>query len=283
MSLKENQITINGLSLNYAEGGSGQPMIFMHNGGGFWHSWEHQLKHFSKTHHVYGIDWPGFGESEAPDGNITLEILSSTLAEFIRLKGLKNVILVGNCIGGSASLHYATNTTESIDKLLIFNICPGNLIVRLPIMRRYLMYLNRRPKSKRMFKGVLRFSAMKTPIKRKFPKMLFGQNPDRESDLWKRYEMKFKLESQMKSRLKLLFAADSYNLTDYLDEDNIPEHLLAWAEHNTVTSLEDHGNYHYELLQSSRFEIIKDGGHLCMYEQPEQVISLIEDYISKTN
>jgi pimeloyl-ACP methyl ester carboxylesterase len=283
MNLKEHQIELNGLSINYVEGGSGQAMIFMHNGGGFWHSWEHQVKHFSTSYKVYGIDWPGFGESEAPDHNITLKLLSETLSAFIREKNLKNVILVGNCIGGSAALHYCMHNENSVEKLLIFNICPGNLVVRLPIMRRYLMYLNRRPKSKRMFGKVLRFSAMKTPIQNNFPKILFGKVLNKESDLWKRYYKKFKIESQMKSRLKLLFAADSYNLENYLNGNEIPDHLLVWGEHNRVTSLEDHGQTHYKMLRSNRFEVVKNAGHLCMYERPSEVIALIEDYISKSD
>lgn len=67
-------------------------------GGGFWQSWEFQLRYFSKNYHVIGIDWPGFGESDLPEGLISLDLLTETLSEFIRLKALKNVILVGNCI-----------------------------------------------------------------------------------------------------------------------------------------------------------------------------------------
>lgn len=281
MSLEEKKIEINGLAINYVEGGSGQAMIFLHNGGGFWHIWEHQIKHFSKNYTVYGIDWPGFGESDLPIGLISLDLLTETLSEFIRLQKLENVILVGNCIGGSAALLYSITRPELVDKLLIFNICPGNLILRFPPMRRYISYLNKRKRSKSFFGAILKFSFTKTPIKRRFPRILFGNSVDKESSLYNRYIEKFKLKTQTTSRVNLVFSVHTFNVLEFLGKEKAPEHLLAWGEHNSVTSLKDHGHFHFNVLQSSQFEIIKNGGHLCMYEQPETTNALIKDYISK--
>ena len=281
MTLEEKHIIINGLAINYVEGGSGQAMIFLHNGGGFWHSWEHQIKYFAKHYNVFGIDWPGFGKSDLPNGLISLELLTDTLSEFIRLLDLKNVILVGNCIGGSAALNYNMNRPEMVHKLLVFNICPGNLIFRLPIMRRYISFLNRHKKSKSLIGSILIFGFTKTPIKRRFPSMLFGNKVDKESDLFKRYVEKFKLKTQTTSRVNMVFSVHTFNLLNYLGEEKAPEHLLAWGEFNSVTSVKNHGYYHYDLLQSNQFEIIKNAGHLCMYESPQITNDIIERYIRK--
>jgi pimeloyl-ACP methyl ester carboxylesterase len=193
---------------------------------------------------------------------------------------LENVILVANCIGGSASLLYTIKQPEMVDKLLIFNICPGNLIVRFPPMRKYISYLNKRKRSKSIFGSVLSFGFTKTPIKRKFPRILFGKAVDKESPLYNRYIEKFKLKTQTTSRINLLFSVHTFNALNYLGKEKAPEHLLVWGEHNSVTSLKNHGYFHFNLLQSSQFEIVKNAGHLCMYEQPEATNTLIEDYIS---
>lgn len=279
MSLKEKSININALNINYVEGGSGQAMLFLHNGGGFWQSWEYQISHFSENYHVFGIDWPGFGESDLPDGLISLNLLTKTLADFITLLKLENVILIGNCIGGSAALLYNIKHPEMVDKLIIFNICPGDLIFRLPPMRRYIKYLNTRKKSKSIFSSILVFGFTKTPIKRRFPKILFGKNPDKKSRLFEKYIEKFKLQTQTTSRVNMVFSVHTFNLLNYFPKEHIPENMLVWGEFNSVTSLEKHGYYHYNLLRSSRFDIVKNAGHLCMYESPEKVNTLIEDYI----
>jgi len=280
MNLTEQKITLNGLEINYVSAGSGQAMLFLHNGGGFWHSWEHQIKHFSESYAVFGIDWPGFGESQAPEGNITLDLITQTLDAFIREKALVNPILIGNCIGASAALNYTYSHRDAVEKLLLFNVCPGNLIVRLPIMRRYLIYLNKRPRSKKMFGALLRFSATKTPIKRQFPKILFKNNPDRQSSLFLRYEKTFTTEKQSRSRIQMLYAADTFNLERYYQPENTPEHLLVWAAENRVTSWEKHGVQFKKALHSKNLEIVENAGHLCMYEAPETVNNLIENYLN---
>ena len=281
MNLEEKKIEIKGLTINYVDGGSGQAMLFLHNGGGFWQSWEYQIKHFSKNYKVFGIDWPGFGESDLPDGLISLDLLTETLSEFIRLQNLENVILIGNCIGGSAALLYNIKRPEMIDKLIIFNICPGNLIFRLPPMRRYIMHLNKRKRSKLIFGSILVFGFTKTPVKRRFPRILFGNLVDNESSLFKRYVEKFKLKTQTTSRVNMVFSVHTFNLLNYLGKKKTPEHLLAWGEYNSVTSLKNHGHYHHKLLKSSQFEVIQNAGHLCMYEQPEMTNTLIENYLSQ--
>lgn len=283
MRLEEHKIDIHGLAINYVEGGSGRPIIFLHNGGGFWHSWEHQIKHFVHAYKVYGIDWPGFGESDAPKGPFSLDLLTETLSEFIRIKGLKDVLLIGNCVGGSAALFFSMQRPEMVSKLIIFNICPGDLIFRLKPMRKLIYQLNSKPKAKAMFSSILVYGFTKTFFKRKFPRVLFGKQVDKGSPLFLRYLEKIKLQSQTDSRVNMVFSVHSFNLIKYLIPERVPKHLLVWGEHNQVTSLENHGHYHYNLLNSAQFEVVKNAGHLCMYEQPESTNSIIEAYLTSSD
>jgi pimeloyl-ACP methyl ester carboxylesterase len=57
------------------------------------------------------------------------------------------------------------------------------------------------------------------------------------------------------------------------------KHLMVWGSHNTITNLKNHGYYHYHFLKSDEFVIIQNGGHLCMYEKPDEVNALIEGYV----
>ena len=120
--LKESKMTVCNLSINYVEKGTGPPMIFLHNGGGFWNSWQHQLTYFSDKYTVFGLDWPGFGKSDSPEGLISLDLLTAILTEFIAQKKLENLTLVGNCIGGSVALNYSKIYPSNVKDLIIFNI-----------------------------------------------------------------------------------------------------------------------------------------------------------------
>ena len=72
--IKEDVFISHGLRINYASGGAGPPMLFLHNGSGFWQSWQHQLNYFSEWYSVYAIDWPGCGGSDYPEGGLNMKL-----------------------------------------------------------------------------------------------------------------------------------------------------------------------------------------------------------------
>ena len=112
--------------------------------------------------------------------------------------------------------------------------------------------------------------------------MLFGENPDRQSPLYKRYLKKFKEAQQTRSRVKLLFVADTYTLKRIIDKPGrISDALLLWGEKNKVADLTREGYYHQSLCGIKRINIIAGCGHLLMYEAPDITNQLIQDYISQ--
>jgi pimeloyl-ACP methyl ester carboxylesterase len=225
------------------------------------------------------LDWPGFGESEAPEGLISLNLLTDVLAHFIEKKNLDKVTLVGNCIGGSAALNYSKTHPAKVKNLIIFNICPGSLIYPIRILRKLIPALNNKPILKSIVRALFIFAFTKTPIKRKFPKILFGRDYDPESDLSQQYIEKFKLASQTSSRVNLVFSVHTYNIDEYMKNQIAQRHLLVWGSDNKITSLKKHGYYHYNYIKSDEFKVINDSGHLCMYEKPSEVNQLIESYL----
>ncbi len=280
--MTEQHIKISDLAINYVEAGSGEPMLFLHNGGGFWYSWEYQIEHFSKSYRVFGIDWPGFGKSSTPKGMISLELLTQVLAEFIEKLELKNPILIGNCIGASAALNYVIQKNRNIKKLILFNPCPGSLIFPLKPLRNLISSVHVKPKRKKFLERFFTFLFTKTPVKTQFPKVLFGKKVDNKTPLFLRYLSKLKDPQHTRSRVNLFFSVHTFNMDLITKDYEIPEHLLVWSRHNKVTLLKRHGNVHRKLLQTKNFEIVENTGHLCMYEQPEKVNDIIASYLSKT-
>ena len=281
--LKESKMTVCNLSINYVEKGTGPPMIFLHNGGGFWNSWQHQLTYFSDKYTVFGLDWPGFGKSDSPEGLISLDLLTAILTEFIAQKKLENLTLVGNCIGGSVALNYAKIHPDKVKNLIIFNICPGSLIYPIRILRTLIPALNNKPVLKSIVRFLFVFAFTKTPIKKKFPKILFGRNFNPDNELSHLYIEKFKLASQTSSRVNLVFSVHTFNIDEYMKNQIVQRHLLIWGGDNKIASLKKHGDYHYNYLKSNEFVTIQNAGHLCMYEKPSEVNQLIESYLLRNS
>jgi len=276
MKVQEKQIEILGNQINYAEAGQGDPILFLHNGGGFWQSWTKQIKHYSKNYHVFGIDWPGFGNSSEINEPFTLDLLTKTLTQFIQQLNLKNIYLIGNCIGGSAALMYSLKHEENVKKLVIFNVCPGKDIYRKRFYANLIFKINKYPGLKKQISKLLGFVFTKTFVKKQFPAVLFSDMIDNNDFLYKKYIEKFKESKQTRARINMVFFVHTFTLSEILDEDLKIEHKLIWGSENKVTPLEKHGHAHRDLLGSKDFEVIEGGSHLCMYELPEKTIELID-------
>ncbi len=278
--IKEKKILIGNNQLNYIECGTGESMIFLTNGGGFWKSWIHQITHFSQKYRVYAIDWPGCGDSDVFAKMPELDFFLSILTKFVDLIQLNNIIIVGNCIGASVALKYNILNPENVKKLILFNICPGDRIFPNQTTRQFIKNLNYFTFIKPIFSELIRLSIIYTPLKQHFPAMLFGKNTNRDSELYKSLEIKVRQKIQSYSRINLLASLYTYNCDLIIKDKLIPENILFWGSENQVTRLEKHGNYHNQILKPLHFYIIKQGGHLCMYEFPDGVNSLIEKYLT---
>lgn len=75
------------------------PIIFVHGFGGSIGHWRQNMSVLSKHHSVYAIDLLGFGASEKPDINYSIDLWTEQLYEFWQSCVGKPVILVGNSIG----------------------------------------------------------------------------------------------------------------------------------------------------------------------------------------
>ncbi|MCU0551740.1 MAG: alpha/beta fold hydrolase [Leptolyngbya sp. Prado105] len=75
------------------------PVIFVHGFGGSIGHWRQNMSALSKQHSVYAIDLLGFGASDKPDINYSIELWVEQLHDFWQTCVDKPVILVGNSIG----------------------------------------------------------------------------------------------------------------------------------------------------------------------------------------
>ncbi|WP_027418599.1 alpha/beta fold hydrolase [Crocinitomix catalasitica] len=277
--IKEECIVLANLSVNVVEAGEGYPILFLHNGGGFWQSWQYQMEYFSSNYKVYGIDWPGCGESEYPGQPLTLEIINNVLTAFVEKKGIESMHLIGNCIGASLALDFTIRNPKIINKLILFNICPGDLMLPRIVNKSWVAKLDPFSKVKKRTMIALKIISPGFIVRRVFPKILFGNSIKSNDPLFKKYRLKQKQKNQQQSRVDLFFSAHSFNLEPIIKGHIIPNHLLLWGEENSVAKLDTYGYENYKTLKSDGFHIIPNAGHLCSYEKPDEVNALIEAYL----
>lgn len=110
-------IDIDGSTLFFEKSGSGNPLILMH-GWGCNHSTVASIAAVaSRTHTVYNLDLPGFGQSPEPGGVWGVDSYTAIVEGFAKKLGLDRPVLIGHSFGGRIGLLFASR--NDVDKLIL--------------------------------------------------------------------------------------------------------------------------------------------------------------------
>jgi len=105
--------------LRYYEAGHGHPLILLHGSGPGatgWSNFADNIEALAEHFHVYAVDMPGWGESDA----VTVDQLDHVEAsiQFLDAVGIDRAAFVGNSMGGQTSIRLATAHPERISHLV---------------------------------------------------------------------------------------------------------------------------------------------------------------------
>ena len=77
----------------------------------------------SRDHRVIALDWPGHGESPAPESNYqpTAASFADVLADVVAALNLQRVALIGNSVGGFAAARLAIADPQRVSRLVLVN------------------------------------------------------------------------------------------------------------------------------------------------------------------
>lgn len=101
-------IADDGVKLHFEEAGAGSPIIFVHEFGGTYLSWEPQLRFFARRHRCITFAARGYPPSDVPEGVDSYSqarAVADILAVLDHLKIVKAHV-VGLSMGGFATLHF---------------------------------------------------------------------------------------------------------------------------------------------------------------------------------
>jgi pimeloyl-ACP methyl ester carboxylesterase len=101
--------TSDGVQLYYEETGSGTPLIFLHEFGGHYMSWEPQVRYFSRRYRVITYAARGWPPSDVPKdaSRYSQARAADDCADLMQALGIDKVHLCGLSMGATASLEFA--------------------------------------------------------------------------------------------------------------------------------------------------------------------------------
>jgi pimeloyl-ACP methyl ester carboxylesterase len=124
MAMETKTIETRHAPVRYLEGGSGEPLVFLHGAGGMTAD-DPLINELASRFHVYAPYLPGYGETE--ECGTLRDMLDFALHgwDVVEALGLKNPILVGHSMGGMIAAEMAALAPNDVSRLAL--ICPAGL------------------------------------------------------------------------------------------------------------------------------------------------------------
>ena len=113
----ESVVDSDGFSIRYREAGDGEPLIWLHGGGGLRISPVYEL--LAENHRVIAFEIPGFGESATNDRSQNMQELADTMLAAVTALGIDTFDLVGTSFGGKLAAWMAVRASQRVTTLVL--------------------------------------------------------------------------------------------------------------------------------------------------------------------
>lgn len=268
-----------GCQIAYEEKGAGEPMVFLHNGGNDHQVWEHQIAHFSRTHHVFALDHLGFGESDKPHIELPLSLYSEAIQTFIESLNLYPVTLIGVCMGGAMSFDYTLRHPARVRKLILCNITSQKILSAGRLNKIYQQFSQDREARESYIAGI-EATGMTRQETDRLLRSQYGANLPDDAAFFDYIFKLYNRPGQMRSLYVVLSNFDHYRSPDEFEKPaDFPPVFVIWGKENFILPVEA-GEEFCERLQPQRAEILDGCGHLLMREKPDLTNQLIHEFLA---
>jgi pimeloyl-ACP methyl ester carboxylesterase len=267
------RLELPGATVNYAEIGEGEPIVFVHGLSGSWQNWLENLPHFGRGHRAVALDLPGFGASPMPSWPIDMPAYGRTLHDFCEKLGLgKDVTLVGNSMGGLVAAEAVLSEPSRFNRLVLVSAA-GFINTWLPHERG--RATSRAWNTFGAGIGALGRFTVTHPLARWLNFRFAIRYPGRlrKELLWEQVNSGVPCPGFADA----LAAVIEYDARDRLEEIEIPV-MIVWGMDDWVISAAAALSYHRR-IPHSRLEIFERTGHVPQLERPARFNRVLEEFL----
>jgi pimeloyl-ACP methyl ester carboxylesterase len=270
------RVELPGATVNYAEIGEGEPIVFVHGISGSWQNWLENLPHLGRERRAIALDLPGFGASPMPAWPIDMYAYGRLLHDFCEKLGVdRGATLVGNSMGGLVAAEAVLSAPARFDRLVLVSAA-GLINTWLP---------HQRGKATSRAWGTFGpgfGKAAGTVVTRRRSRYAMFR-------LFMRYPGRLRKEllwEQMASGLPAHGFADAldavieYDARDRLEEIEIPVMIVWGTDDWVIPSLAAHS--YNRRIPHSKLAIFEDTGHVPQLERPGRFNRLLDEFLSGT-
>src|SRR2546428_13917527 len=287
-SFNSRTVAIDGVNIHYVCGGSGSPLVL---GRGLGRAaavkFYFNLEPLAANHRVLAIDLPGFGHSDKPVLEYTIELFVKAVRDVIASEELERAAVMGVSMGGRVALGLALESPELVERLVLVDA----LGVGPP--RRVLAYriLLTRGLGELTLRGTARALRQMNPATIRRFWGWYLRRPSRVGTTWsdERIANHGTLLSSPEYRAAYLSALRSIagmtqlrggvGVEDRLSELLMPT-VVIWGRPDHILPAR-HAESAKDKLPRGKVGIFDDSGHTPQMEEPERFNRLVLDFLSE--
>ena len=119
LGIESRWVRVGGINTHYVVAGGGSPLILLHGGANDWSDWKSNIGPLSQYYRVYAPDLVGYGLSDQPEVDYSMDYFVDFLSDFTQALELKRANLAGYSLGGGIALGFALRFPSRVEKLVL--------------------------------------------------------------------------------------------------------------------------------------------------------------------
>jgi len=259
---EEKFVTIKENKIRYLEDGySDQTVVLVHGLGASAERWEYVIPYLKKKFHLIIPDLIGYGYSDKPDVDYTIELFEKFLSEFLETVGVTKSTIIGSSLGAQIAAECVINQNNSIQKLVL--VAPSGINPRgSPASDAY---------------GMAALYPNYQSAQNAF-EMMAGKDKDIDSHVIEDFVKRMKMPNAKLAFISTLLGIKSANhLAERLHKISIPT-LVIWGSHDPVITSR-YAKTFVTSIKDCQFVEMDGCGHTPFTEEPERFSKIVTEFI----
>jgi pimeloyl-ACP methyl ester carboxylesterase len=256
-------VSVAGVKIHFIEVGRGQALLFLHGLGGTWKDWTANLQSFAPSYQAVAMDFPGFGDSDKPEVDYSIDWLTRIVENFLQERKIMRVNVVGHSMGALVALNLAAQADSRVKSLIVTDA------VGIGDKAEFLSYAL----TKKIMGPDSRWESVEGVLKDEFKAMIEsfikGQKPKTSKEFFQSVP-----KSPITGKPLLPMTPAVQMSAGIIDFDVLPKlslihqpTLILWGSKDPIAPLQD-ASYLKSKIPRANLVILEGCGHSPMQEQP---------------
>jgi len=259
--MKTNSVKLPDATIAYVDKGEGKAVVLLHGFCGGSRYWEKVISELSISYRIIAPDLPGHGESSMDKGYYSIEEYAEKIKELLDQLNIQKVTMFGHSLGGYITLAFAEKYSSILNGFS-------------------LVHSTAFPDSEEAKKGRIANSekvqheGIKSLIDGLVPKLFSPENV--EEDHIKVVKEIGYLTTPQGAISALTAMKDRIDRNPVLEATSLPVLLIAGEQDQIIPAEKTFSVSRDNIKQG----LIKNSGHMSMYENPIDLISVMKEYLT---